>query len=30
MTCKYKGGCKKGGHYDVKLKWWMDRECTMM
>ena len=24
MTCKCKGGCKKG-HYDVQIKGWMDK-----
>ena len=23
--CKVKGGMDKGGHYDMKIKWWMQK-----
>ena len=26
MMCKLKGGMDKGGHDDVEIKWWMEKD----
>ena len=30
MMCKLKGGMDKGGHYDMEMKGWMQKEGIIM
>ena len=30
MMCKSKGGMDKGGHYEVEMKGWMEKDGIMM